>query len=208
MPYFCPKSDTMTTIRIFISLINSLFAQPAVLDNIAHQLTVYPQEKIHLHTDRNFYVPGEKIWFKAYVIDAFTHLYPTHSRYVYVELISPTDTLVKRVMIRPTDDMFHGHLPLSKFIPEEEPLASGASGGVRRTRLEGYSATSEFYSPNYSELPPLPDYRRTLYWNPMVTPDETGKAKIQFYNNSSCTNFNISAETVTTLGRIGVYEAK
>ena len=77
------------------------------------QLEVYPQEKIHLHTDRDYYVPGEKIWFKAYVVDAHSHLHPTYSQYVYVELISPVDTLVKRVMIKQTDGLFYGHLPLT-----------------------------------------------------------------------------------------------
>jgi len=77
--------------------------------------------------------------------------------------------------------------------------------GVRKTWLEGYSPAKEFYSPNYSELPPTTDYRRTLYWNPNVTTDENGKARIEFYNNSRCTNFSISAETVTTEGRIGKY---
>ena len=80
--------------------------------------------------------------------------------------------------------------------------------GVRKTGLEGYSSVSEFYSPNYSELPPLPDYRRTLYWNPSVTTDENGMAKIQFYNNSSCRNFSISAETVTSQGMVGYYKNK
>ena len=87
-------------------------------ERINAQLEVYPQEKIHLHTDRNFYIPGEKIWFKAYVVDAHSHLYPTYSQYVYVELISPADTLVNRVMVRQEDDMFYGHLPLSELIPE------------------------------------------------------------------------------------------
>jgi len=83
------------------------------------QLSVYPQEKIHLHSDRDYYVPGERIWFKAYVIDARTHVATTQSRYVYVELISPVDTLINRVMIRPTDDdQYYGHFFLSEIIPE------------------------------------------------------------------------------------------
>jgi len=100
------------------------------------------------------------------------------------------------------------HLSCVVFIetyPEGEIPVEGAKG-VRKTWLEGYSAVSEFYSPNYSELPPTPDYRRTLYWNPMVTTDEDGRAKIQFYNNSSCRNFSISAETVTPSGIIGIYK--
>ena len=90
----------------------------SIVNRLFRQFNVFPQEKIHLHTDRDFYVPGEKIWFKAYVADAHTHLHPTHSQYVYVELISRADTLVSRVMVRPENDMFHGHLPLSDFVPE------------------------------------------------------------------------------------------
>jgi len=87
----------------------------------------------------------------------------------------------------------------------ERQIPVEGAKGVRKTWLEGYSPVKEFYSPNYSELPPDPnDYRRTLYWNPMVTTDESGKAKIHFYNNSRCTNFSISAETVTSQVTIGV----
>jgi len=89
-----------------------------ITERVAEQMVVYPQEKIHIHTDRDLYVSGEKIWFKAYLIDACTHLYPTLSRYVYVELISPDDSLVCRVMIRPENDMFYGYLPLTELIPE------------------------------------------------------------------------------------------
>ncbi|MDR2233258.1 MAG: hypothetical protein LBE56_09065 [Tannerella sp.] len=85
----------------------------------------------------------------------------------------------------------------------EVPVSAGK--GIRKTRLEGYSQVKEFYSPDYSGLPPEPDdYRRTLYWNPMVIPDENGKARIPFYNNSRSTNFSINAETVTPDGKIGV----
>ena len=91
--------------------------------------------------------------------------------------------------------------------PEGEIPARGAKG-VRKTWLEGYSTTSEFYHPTYSDLPYDPDYRRTLYWNPMVTTDATGMSKIQFYNNSRAMNFTISAETITSQGMIGVYKKK
>ena len=49
-------------------------------ENFTTQLEVFPYEKLHLHTDRDFYVLGEKIWFKAYVVDAHTHLHPTYSQ--------------------------------------------------------------------------------------------------------------------------------
>jgi len=79
-----------------------------------------------------------------------------------------------------------------------------AGKGVRKTWLDGYSQVKEFYSPNYSSLPTEADYRRTLYWNPAVKTDKEGKALIQFYNNSSCKSFSISAETITAQGVMGV----
>jgi hypothetical protein len=82
------------------------------------------------------------------------------------------------------------------------PVSAGK--GVRKTWLDGYSQVKEFYSPNYSTLPPEPDYRRTLYWNPSVKTDKEGKALIQFYNNSNCRSFSISAETITPRGLFGV----
>ena len=100
-----------------------------------------------------------------------------------------------------------GCIVFIEVYPDGQVPVRGAKG-VRKTWLEGYSTIKEFYHPDYKVLPPMPDYRRTLYWNPAVTTDENGKAKINFYNNSSCTNFSISAETVTTQGMIGVYGDK
>jgi len=77
--------------------------------------------------------------------------------------------------------------------------------GLRNTTFSGYSYTKEFYSPQYNRyrVPNENDYRRTLYWNPDVKTDKDGHAQIQFFNNSSCKDMNISAETVTENGVIG-----
>ena len=77
--------------------------------------------------------------------------------------------------------------------------------GIRNTSLQGYSNVKEFYSPQYSTkpLPTVKDFRRTLYWNPDVRTDSTGKAAVKFYNNSTCKVMKISAETVTKDGIVG-----
>jgi len=112
-------------IIFFLFFGSSVFAQViltpnAVQDSIFNQLNLFPQEKIHLHTDRTMYVPGEKIWFKAYIVDAFSHKSPTLSQYVYIELINSSDSLVHRVMICPDDfGLFHGYIFLSEEIPKE-----------------------------------------------------------------------------------------
>lgn len=77
--------------------------------------------------------------------------------------------------------------------------------GIRKTKLEGYSYSKEFFNPRYDRviLPDEKDYRRTLYWNPDVKTDANGKASISFFNNSSCVHMRVSAETVTKNGEIG-----
>lgn len=108
--FFCPLG--------FYGQETEPLSQDTVVANILYQQKVYPQEKIHLHLDRDIYVPGENIWFKAYLVDAETHLSLTYSRYVYVELINSSDSLVSRVMIRPERGVHHGHIFLSEVIPE------------------------------------------------------------------------------------------
>jgi len=102
----------------------------------------------------------------------------------------------------PDAPMVFGCVVFLEMFPEWKSSIAGK--GVRKTWLDGYSQVKEFYSPNYGTLPPEQDYRRTLYWNPSVKTDKEGKALIQFFNNSSCTNFTISAETISTDGVIGV----
>jgi hypothetical protein len=90
----------------------------------------------------------------------------------------------------------------------EDQISVDAKRGVRKTWFEGYSKVEEYYNVNHSSLPenPDPDYRRTLYWNPSIKPDETGKAMVMFYNNSSCKQFNINIEAVTQQGHLGAYK--
>jgi len=95
----------------------------AVLDtavnNIAKQLSVYPQEKLYLHTDKPYYITGEKLFFRAFLLDAFTNKQTAISRYIYVELINPADSVVQRVKVRSdTTNLFYGVIPLSEELPQ------------------------------------------------------------------------------------------
>ncbi|GAB6011652.1 hypothetical protein [Viscerimonas tarda] len=74
--------------------------------------------------------------------------------------------------------------------------------GIRPTKLAGYSVASEYYRADYSKGIPAneKDYRRTLYWNPDLKTDATGKASINFYNNSVAKQLDISAERLSSGG--------
>jgi 5-hydroxyisourate hydrolase-like protein (transthyretin family) len=81
------------------------------------QLEVFPQEKIYVHTDKPYYISGEKIWFRAYVADAKSHEPVYVSRYVYVELINPFNAVVARVKIRQEEGAYHGYLSIPGNAP-------------------------------------------------------------------------------------------
>jgi hypothetical protein len=83
-------------------------------DNVVEQLALYPQEKVYLHIDKSMYVTGETIWFRAWLVDAALHTPTTQSAYIYVELINPLDSIVKRVRINQTDAAFYGQLLLDE----------------------------------------------------------------------------------------------
>ncbi|NDW11635.1 hypothetical protein D0T50_01875 [Bacteroides sp. 214] len=122
------KNKKQTLLLLFTLLLTQiLYAQQSIdnlrdsiATNFSTQLNLFPQEKVHLHTDRELYSPAEKIWFKAYLVDAYHHQYLQQSRYVYVELIAPADTLIQRVMIAPQNDMYHGYIKL----PTETPAGA------------------------------------------------------------------------------------
>ena len=107
---------------LFVGFWISSYGQDNVPDRLEslfqNQLTIFPQEKIHLHTDKPYYISGEKIWFRAYVADAATHVPHSVSRYVYVELINPLDSVVVRVKIRPEEEAYFGHIPIPDKAPE------------------------------------------------------------------------------------------
>ena len=77
-----------------------------------------PQERIYLHTDKPYYVPGDTIWFRAHLVDAVTHTPISRSRYVYVELLdNAADTLCQRIIVRcDSDGVFANALTLPRHL--------------------------------------------------------------------------------------------
>ena len=74
----------------------------------------------------------------------------------------------------------------------------------RRYVLEGFAVAEDFYHPDYSrQMPVAPtDYRRTLYWNPDLQLDATGRAHVKCYNNAHTTSITVQAEGQAADGTI------
>ncbi|MBO7592112.1 MAG: hypothetical protein J6T00_01900 [Bacteroidaceae bacterium] len=78
--------------------------------------------------------------------------------------------------------------------------------GLRRTYFEGFNKASTFKTEDYSIIPPMADFRRTIWWQPNIITDAQGKAKVEFFNNSTCEEMYISVEGMTSDGKILVNE--
>ena len=78
--------------------------------------------------------------------------------------------------------------------------------GLRRTYFDGFNIASTFKMEDYSVIPPQADFRRTIYWHPNITTNEQGKAKVEFFNNSTCEEMYISVEGMTEDGKMLVNE--
>ncbi|WP_439695923.1 TonB-dependent receptor [Mucilaginibacter sp. AW1-7] len=58
-----------------------------------------PVEKVHLHFDKQGYMPGDTIWFKAYVVTGENHSLSSISNVAYVELLTAKDSVLSRMAL-------------------------------------------------------------------------------------------------------------
>ena len=85
-------------------------------------------------------------------------------------------------------------------------FSSESNKGLRRTYFQGFNQASTFKTEDYSVIPPMADFRRTIWWQPDITTDAEGKAKVEFFNNSTCEEMYISVEGMTQDGKVLVNE--
>lgn len=86
------------------------------------------------------------------------------------------------------------------------PVNNADFKGLDFSKIPGYSATKEFYSPDYSKYDERhtdADYRSTLYWNPFVLTDKDSRRILfTFYNNDVTRRFRIVVEGCNENGQL------
>lgn len=92
------------------------------------------------------------------------------------------------------------------YIYRQHIFTTESQKGLRRTHFQGYNEPETFKMEDLNVLPPLENLRRTLYWDPDITTDANGEARIVFYNNLSAKQIYYSAEGISDDGRILVGE--
>jgi len=73
-------------------------------------------ERIHIHTDKPYYVAGDTVWFKVYTVIGSDHALSAWSGAVYVDLISETDSLVASLKLPLMSGLAKGSLDLSNHL--------------------------------------------------------------------------------------------
>lgn len=77
-----------------------------------------------------------------------------------------------------TVDGRYGCAVLIETFPENR---SPSVKGTRLQVIEGYIVPGEYRNIDEESMLENPDFRRTLYWNPLLTTDSDGKARVEFF---------------------------
>jgi len=90
--------------------------------------------------------------------------------------------------------------------------ASTFTPGIIPFTPKGYYTPREFYSPKYDVPNSKPDYRTTIYWNPNIITNESGKAEFNYFNSDEPGIYRVVIEGMDMLGNLAhtvyTYEVK
>lgn len=76
------------------------------------------QQKIYLHFDKPCYAAGERMWYRAYLLDANSLKEDTTNTPMYVELINTQDSIVARQKLQNIGGSYSGSFLLKELMPE------------------------------------------------------------------------------------------
>lgn len=88
---------------------------PANLGHAATDSLDVPVEKVHLHLDKPFYMSGDTVWFKAYLVNSSNNL-TTTSKVLYVDLMNEASKIVSTIKVPLTAGLGWADIPLGKDI--------------------------------------------------------------------------------------------
>ena len=109
--FFLSLFFLMMTGRVFCQVPEKIVA---ALDSFSF---IRPQEKTYLQTDRNSYLSGDVIWFKAYVL---LNGKPTVlSKVVYVELVDTKGKILQKKMLKLIKGMAKGDMEIDKELQQD-----------------------------------------------------------------------------------------
>ncbi|MDB5158668.1 MAG: hypothetical protein JWR50_3375, partial [Mucilaginibacter sp.] len=134
------------------------------------------------------------------------------SSFTEIESLEPED--IVKILVVEKNEAMKNILRQRNFRPAGYLLVITKVAGARKQYIpnmanispKGYNKVRRFYSPRY-ERPDdeykQPDLRATIYWNPYVNTDATGKATVDFYNADGPGNYRVVVEGINAAGELG-----
>lgn len=89
-----------------------------VLNNLQHFASLYPQHKVYLHTDKDHYFAGERIWFKAYGVALPLHAPEEINTNLYVELLNQDGRIVDAPLLLFENGLAFGDIQIPDSLHE------------------------------------------------------------------------------------------
>ncbi|MDE6048568.1 MAG: hypothetical protein K2G09_02595, partial [Paramuribaculum sp.] len=157
-------------------------------------------EKLKYKTKGTFFVINYKTTYDSDSLN-YTYLYPESVKSIY---ITEDPATMLRYADPITNDMFNidARYGCAVLIETFDEPKGPAGRGTRLQTIEGYTVPPEYRNIDSLDLLDDPDIRRTLYWNPDLTTDADGKARLEFINNSTGTDLRLSIQAVSPTGTL------
>ncbi len=76
------------------------------------------REKLFVQTNKWFYVAGEELWFKAWIVNALSQKYYSHSKTLFADLVDENDTAVAQLLFNVPSQQTEGYIALPASLSE------------------------------------------------------------------------------------------
>jgi len=149
---------------LFLALLSNAQTNIENTDSLAGRfisdLRASTTEKLFVQTNKNIFVAGEELWFKAWIVNSLSHKYFSHSKTLFVDLVNEKDSVVTQLLLNIPSQKTEGLIKLSDSLRE----------GFYWLRL--YTATIQKYDTNSVLVSPIfvtnKKFPSTLLTTPIV----------------------------------------
>ena len=139
------------TLLTFFALFCFFFGHSQTIDELYNSYAAnHPTEKLHIHTDKEIYFPGETVWFKAYLF--WAGMPATSATSLYADLLDNNGKVIQHrsmpVLSGSTDNFFTlpDTLSGSSFFIRActaRQVADSVTGFLKKLQLAGTTAAQE-----------------------------------------------------------------
>ncbi len=143
----CSLKSIFFISSLFLALITNAQINIENTDSLAGRfisdLRAGTTEKLFVQTNKNIFVAGEELWFKAWIVNSLSHKYFSHSKTLFVDLVNEKDVAVAQLLLNIPSQKTEGLIKLSDSLRE----------GYYWLRL--YTATIQKYDTNSILVSPI-----------------------------------------------------